>query len=170
VVTTFEYAPEAGVRYSKIVGLVDDLCMGLKAESIRIDRIPGRSTVGIEVPNRHQEVIFPRELLASDKYRGSKSKLTLAFGKDIDFKEHPDFSSKYYLRAEDEDNIRRFFRDNLIGYLTTHSLAHVESQRSKLLIYEKRETLSAAEIVDVLAFVEGFVNVLNKVEAQPVYK
>jgi len=83
VVTTFEYAPEAGVRYSKIVGLVDDLCMGLKAESIRIDRIPGRSTVGIEVPNRHQEVIFPRELLASDKYRGSKSKLTLAFGKDI---------------------------------------------------------------------------------------
>ncbi|HEX4825657.1 MAG TPA: DNA translocase FtsK 4TM domain-containing protein [Candidatus Polarisedimenticolaceae bacterium] len=83
VVTTFEYAPEAGVRYSKIVGLVDDLCMGLKAESIRIDRIPGRSTVGIEVPNRHQEVIFPRELLASDKYRASKSKLTMAFGKDI---------------------------------------------------------------------------------------
>jgi S-DNA-T family DNA segregation ATPase FtsK/SpoIIIE len=83
VVTTFEYAPEAGVRYSKIVGLVDDLCLGLKAESIRIDRIPGRSTVGIEVPNRHQEVIFPRELLASDKYRASKSKLTLALGKDI---------------------------------------------------------------------------------------
>jgi S-DNA-T family DNA segregation ATPase FtsK/SpoIIIE len=83
VVTTFEYAPEAGVRYSKIVGLVDDLCLGLKAESIRIDRIPGRSTVGIEVPNKHQEVIFPRELLASDKYRASKSKLTLAFGKDI---------------------------------------------------------------------------------------
>jgi S-DNA-T family DNA segregation ATPase FtsK/SpoIIIE len=83
VVTTFEYAPEAGVRYSKIVGLVDDLCLGLKAESIRIDRIPGRSTVGIEVPNKHQEVIFPRELLASEKYRSSKSKLTMAFGKDI---------------------------------------------------------------------------------------
>ena len=83
VVTTFEYAPEAGVRYSKIVGLVDDLCLGLKAESIRIDRIPGRSTVGIEVPNRHQEVIYPRELLASEKFRGSKSKLTLALGKDI---------------------------------------------------------------------------------------
>jgi S-DNA-T family DNA segregation ATPase FtsK/SpoIIIE len=83
VVTTFEYMPEAGVRYSKIVGLIDDLCLGLKAESIRIDRVPGRSTVGIEVPNKHQEVIFPRDLLASDKFRSSKSKLTLALGKDI---------------------------------------------------------------------------------------
>jgi S-DNA-T family DNA segregation ATPase FtsK/SpoIIIE len=83
VVTTFEFAPEAGVRYSKIVGLVDDLCLGLKAESIRIDRIPGRSTVGIEVPNKHQEVIFPRELMASEKFRNTKSKLTLALGKDI---------------------------------------------------------------------------------------
>jgi len=83
VVTTFEFAPEAGVRYSKIVGLVDDLCLGLKAESIRIDRIPGRSTVGIEVPNKHQEVIFPRELMASEKFRHTKSKLTLALGKDI---------------------------------------------------------------------------------------
>ena len=83
VVTTFEFAPEAGVRYSKVVGLVDDLCLGLKAESIRIDRIPGRSTVGIEVPNRHQEVIFPRELMASEKFRNTKSKLTLALGKDI---------------------------------------------------------------------------------------
>jgi S-DNA-T family DNA segregation ATPase FtsK/SpoIIIE len=82
-VTTFEFAPEAGVRYSKIVGLVDDLCLGLKAESIRIDRIPGRSTVGIEVPNKHQEVIFPRELMASEKFRNTKSKLTLALGKDI---------------------------------------------------------------------------------------
>jgi S-DNA-T family DNA segregation ATPase FtsK/SpoIIIE len=83
VVTTFEFAPEAGVRYSKIVGLVDDLCLGLKAESIRIDRIPGRSTVGIEVPNKHQEVIFPRELMGSEKFRQGKSKLSLALGKDI---------------------------------------------------------------------------------------
>jgi S-DNA-T family DNA segregation ATPase FtsK/SpoIIIE len=83
VVTTFEFAPEAGVRYSKVVGLVDDLCLGLKAESIRIDRIPGRSTVGIEVPNKHQEVIFPRELMSSEKFRNTKSKLTLALGKDI---------------------------------------------------------------------------------------
>jgi S-DNA-T family DNA segregation ATPase FtsK/SpoIIIE len=83
VVTTFEFLPEAGIRYSKVVGLADDLCLGLKAESIRIDRISGRSTVGIEVPNKHQEVIFPRELIGSEKFRASKSKLTLALGKDI---------------------------------------------------------------------------------------
>jgi len=83
VVTTFEFKPEAGVKYSKITGLVDDLCLGLKAESVRIDRIPGRSTVGIEVPNRHQETIYPRELMASEKFRGSRSHLTLALGKDI---------------------------------------------------------------------------------------
>jgi S-DNA-T family DNA segregation ATPase FtsK/SpoIIIE len=83
VVTTFEYKPDAGVKYSKITGLVDDLCLGLKAESVRIDRMPGRATVGIEVPNRHQETIFPRDLLASERFRASRSKLTLALGKDI---------------------------------------------------------------------------------------
>ncbi|HZI25687.1 MAG TPA: SulP family inorganic anion transporter [Chryseolinea sp.] len=92
----------------------------------------------------------------------------LAFGKDIDFKDHPKFSSKYYLRAEDKDHARLFFRENLIGFLETHSLAHVESQRNKLLIYEKRDTLSTTEIVDVLAFAEGFVSTLNNVEAQTV--
>ena len=69
VVTTFEFKPDAGVKYSKITGLVDDLCLALKAESVRIDRMPGRSTVGIEVPNRKQETIFPRELIASEKYQ-----------------------------------------------------------------------------------------------------
>ena len=92
----------------------------------------------------------------------------LAFGKDIDFKDHPAFSSHYYLRAEDEDNVRRFFHDNLIGFLETHELAHVESQRNKLLIYERRETLSPTEVVDILSFVDGFINAFNKVEAQPV--
>src|SRR5262249_35228214 len=51
VVTTFEFKPEAGVKYSRITGLGDDLCLALKAESVRIDRIPGKSTVGMEVPN-----------------------------------------------------------------------------------------------------------------------
>jgi S-DNA-T family DNA segregation ATPase FtsK/SpoIIIE len=83
VVTTFEFKPDAGVKYSKITALVEDLCLALKAESVRIDRMPGRSTVGIEVPNRRQETIFPRELFASDKFRSSRSKLTLALGKDI---------------------------------------------------------------------------------------
>ena len=83
VVTTFEFKPEAGVKYSKITALVDDLCLALKAESVRIDRMAGRSTVGIEVPNRHQEVIYPRELFASEAFTASKSKLTLALGKNI---------------------------------------------------------------------------------------
>jgi S-DNA-T family DNA segregation ATPase FtsK/SpoIIIE len=83
VVTTFEFKPDAGVKYSKITGLVDDLCLGLKAESVRIDRMPGRATVGIEVPNKHQEIIYPKELMGSDRWRQSRSKLTLALGKDI---------------------------------------------------------------------------------------
>src|SRR5262249_17075844 len=55
VVTTFEFKPDPGIKYSRVVGLADDLCLALKAESIRIDRIPGKSTVGIEVPNAHRE-------------------------------------------------------------------------------------------------------------------
>jgi S-DNA-T family DNA segregation ATPase FtsK/SpoIIIE len=83
VVTTFEFKPEAGVKYSKMTGMTEDLSLALKAESVRIDRLPGRSTVGIEVPNRHQETIFPRELVDSDRFRESRSKLRLALGKDI---------------------------------------------------------------------------------------
>ncbi len=84
VVTTFEFKPDPGVKYSRITGLVDDLCLGLKAESIRIDRIPGKSTVGIEVPNPRREIIRLREVLESAKFTDSPSKLTLALGKTID--------------------------------------------------------------------------------------
>src|SRR5262249_1734734 len=63
VVTTFEFKPDPGIKYSRVVGLADDLCLALKAESIRIDRIPGKSTVGIEVPNAHRETIFLREII-----------------------------------------------------------------------------------------------------------
>jgi len=84
VVTTFEFKPEAGIKYSKITGLVDDLCLALQAESVRIDRISGKSTVGIEVPNKVRETIFLRELLESEKFTKSGSKLSLAVGKRID--------------------------------------------------------------------------------------
>src|SRR6185312_6917632 len=57
VVTTFEFKPDAGVKYSKITGLAEDLCLALQAESILIDRLPGKSTVGIQVPNEHRETI-----------------------------------------------------------------------------------------------------------------
>jgi DNA segregation ATPase FtsK/SpoIIIE, S-DNA-T family len=83
VVTTFEFKPDAGVKYSRITSLVDDLCLGIKAESIRIDRLPGKATVGIEVPNSKREIIMLRELVESDAFRKSTSKLTLALGKLI---------------------------------------------------------------------------------------
>lgn len=83
VVTTFEFKPDPGVKYSRITGLVDDLCLGLKAESVRIDRIPGKSTVGIEVPNITRETIRLREVIESKEFRDSPSKLTLALGKTI---------------------------------------------------------------------------------------
>ncbi len=83
VVTTYEFKPEPGIKYSRITNLVDDLCLALKAESVRIDRLPGKSTVGIEVPNSHRETIFLREIIESAEFQKSSSKLTVALGKDI---------------------------------------------------------------------------------------
>jgi DNA segregation ATPase FtsK/SpoIIIE, S-DNA-T family len=83
VVTTYELKPDAGVKYSKITGLADDLCLAMQAESVLIDRIPGKSTVGIQIPNPNREQISLRELLESEAYRRSTSKLTLALGKTI---------------------------------------------------------------------------------------
>jgi DNA segregation ATPase FtsK/SpoIIIE, S-DNA-T family len=83
VVTTYEFKPDAGVKYSKITGLADDLCLAMQAESVLIDRIPGKSTVGIQIPNPHRDLISMRELLEADAYKRSQSKLTLALGKTI---------------------------------------------------------------------------------------
>jgi S-DNA-T family DNA segregation ATPase FtsK/SpoIIIE len=84
VVTTYEFKPDPGVKYSRVVSLVDDLCLALKAESIRIDRMPGKPHVGIEVPNPSRETIFLREVIESRAFRESGSKLTIALGKTID--------------------------------------------------------------------------------------
>jgi S-DNA-T family DNA segregation ATPase FtsK/SpoIIIE len=83
VVTTFEFKPEAGIKYSRIIGLTDDLCLALRAESILVERMHGKSTVGIQVPNRDREIIWLRENIESQEFLGTKSKLTLAMGKDI---------------------------------------------------------------------------------------
>ncbi len=83
VVTTFEFKPEAGVKYSRITTLTEDLCLGLQAESILIERIPGKPTVGIEVPNSKREVISLRQILESEEFRDSPSPLSIALGKDI---------------------------------------------------------------------------------------
>jgi S-DNA-T family DNA segregation ATPase FtsK/SpoIIIE len=83
VVTTFEFKPEAGIKYSRITSLTEDLCLGLQAESILIERIPGKPTVGIEVPNTKREVIALRQMLESDEFAQSQSRLTISMGKDI---------------------------------------------------------------------------------------
>jgi S-DNA-T family DNA segregation ATPase FtsK/SpoIIIE len=88
VVTTFEFKPDPGIKYSRVVGLADDLCLALQAESIRIDRIPGKSTVGIEVPNHTREKICIREIIESARFQNSASKLTIALGKTINGEEY----------------------------------------------------------------------------------
>lgn len=83
VVTTFEFKPEAGIKYSRITTLSEDLCLGLQAESILIERIPGKPTIGIEVPNTKREVISLRAVIESDEFQESTSFLTISMGKDI---------------------------------------------------------------------------------------
>ena len=83
VVTTFEFKPEAGIKYSRIIGLTEDLCLALQAESILIERIPGKSTIGIEVPNANRQTIALREIIEAPEFINSPSKLTLAMGRDL---------------------------------------------------------------------------------------
>jgi S-DNA-T family DNA segregation ATPase FtsK/SpoIIIE len=83
VVTTYEFKPDAGVKYSKIVGLADDLALALEAESIRIDRVSGKGNVGIEIPNEVRETIYLREILESETFRRSSGRLTLGLGKAV---------------------------------------------------------------------------------------
>ncbi len=83
VVTVFEFQPAPGVKVSQIVNLQDDLALALRAEAVRIDRIPGRSTLGIELPNRKRALIRLGHLLADDRFQRSKSKLTVALGTTI---------------------------------------------------------------------------------------
>ncbi len=83
MVTTYEFKPEAGVKYSRVTGLADDLCLAMRAESILIERMAGKSTVGIQVPNHERETIHLRDVLESETFHKAKSRLTLAMGKDI---------------------------------------------------------------------------------------
>ena len=83
VVTTFEFRPDAGVKYSRVTGLADDLCLAMAAESILIERMAGKSTVGIQVPNHGRETIWLRDVVECESFAQSKSKLAIALGKDI---------------------------------------------------------------------------------------
>lgn len=81
VVTTFEFRPDAGIKLARVTALADDLALGLEAETVRLDRIPGRPAVGIEVPNRRRETITLREVLESEAFRKPGDMLTIALGK-----------------------------------------------------------------------------------------
>jgi S-DNA-T family DNA segregation ATPase FtsK/SpoIIIE len=83
VITTYEFRPAAGVKYAQVVRLEEDLALGLQVEAVRIERIPGKATVGIEVPNPDRHTIVLREIIESSKFVHSASPLTLALGKDI---------------------------------------------------------------------------------------
>jgi S-DNA-T family DNA segregation ATPase FtsK/SpoIIIE len=83
VVTTFEFRPDAGVKVARITGLADDLCLAMAAESVLIERMPGKSTVGIQVPNHTRETIWLRDVVECESFAQSKSRLAIALGKDI---------------------------------------------------------------------------------------
>ncbi len=83
VITVSEFQPAPGVKVSRVVGLQDDLALALKAESVRIDRMPGRSTMGIEVPNDKRSIIHLGTLLDDEKFQRAPSPLTMALGVDI---------------------------------------------------------------------------------------
>ena len=84
VVSMFEYKPAPGVKVSKILNLQDDIAVVMKAGSVRVVApIPGKDTIGIELPNDERETVYFTEILASDAFRDSKSPLTLILGKDI---------------------------------------------------------------------------------------
>jgi DNA segregation ATPase FtsK/SpoIIIE, S-DNA-T family len=83
MVTTYEFKPEAGVKYSRVTGLADDLCLAMRAESILIERMAGKSTVGIQVPNHDRETIHLRDVLESEVFAKAKGRLNIAMGKDI---------------------------------------------------------------------------------------
>ncbi|MBW8875391.1 MAG: DNA translocase FtsK [Acidobacteria bacterium] len=83
VITVYELQPAPGVKVSQVVNLQDDLALALRAESVRIDRMSGRSTLGIEVPNKERSIIRLGTLLADERFRKSPSVLTMALGTDI---------------------------------------------------------------------------------------
>ncbi len=83
VVTLYELEPAPGTKTSRVIGLADDIARSMSALSVRIATIPGRSVIGIELPNQRREIVFLRELLASEHFEKSPSRLTLVLGKDI---------------------------------------------------------------------------------------
>jgi DNA segregation ATPase FtsK/SpoIIIE, S-DNA-T family len=83
LITTYEFFPYPGIKVSQVANLSEDLSLALGAVSVRIQRIPGKSSLGVEVPNNRKEIIKIRDIIQSEKYLNSPSKLTFALGKTI---------------------------------------------------------------------------------------
>ncbi len=83
VITTYELFPDPGIKVSRVASLTEDLSLALEAESVRIQRIPGKSSLGVEIPNNKREVIKLRDIIQSEKFLNSQSKLTIALGKNV---------------------------------------------------------------------------------------
>jgi len=83
VVTLYEFEPAPGVKINRVVSLSDDLALAHKAQSMRVSPIPGKAAIGIEVPNKQREIVSLREIVSSEIFKKSYSKITLALGKDI---------------------------------------------------------------------------------------
>jgi DNA segregation ATPase FtsK/SpoIIIE, S-DNA-T family len=83
VVTLYEFEPAPGIKASRIIGLADDIARSMSAISVRVAVVPGRSVIGIELPNRRAETVFLRELLGSPVYDRHSGRLALILGKDI---------------------------------------------------------------------------------------
>ena len=83
VVTLYEFIPRAGTRTARVIALADDIARSMSAVSVRVATIRGRNVIGIELPNTDREMVYLRELLASEDYENTAASLTLALGKDI---------------------------------------------------------------------------------------
>ena len=83
VVTLYEFEPQAGIKSSRVIGLADDIARYMSAVSVRVALVPGRTVIGIEMPNRIRQTVFMRELIETDAYELSKADLPLILGKDI---------------------------------------------------------------------------------------
>ncbi len=83
VVTLYELEPAPGTKIARVIGLSDDIARSMSAVSVRIAVVPGSNTIGIELPNSTREIVYLRDLLESDDFRGAKSPLTISLGKDI---------------------------------------------------------------------------------------
>ncbi len=83
VVTMYELEPAPGTKTSRVIGLADDIARSMSAVSVRVAVVPGQNTIGIELPNAKRDIVYLRELLASEAYERAPGKLTLVLGKDI---------------------------------------------------------------------------------------